>query len=76
MSTISQRGFRRMGSYNWIGGVASGLAYKLGIKTWIIRLLWFVSVWYYGAGFIIYLLLWIFVPEWDKDPEDYNNISG
>ncbi len=46
-----------------IGGVASGLGHYFGIdKAWI-RLLFLVIVSAGGAGFFIYLILWIAMPE-------------
>ncbi|MBT4849760.1 PspC domain-containing protein [Candidatus Parcubacteria bacterium] len=73
---LKSRSFRKIEDDHWIGGVAAGLAYKLGVKTWIIRLLWAAALCYYGVGLGIYILLWIFVPSWDQDPEDYQEISG
>lgn len=55
----------------WLGGVCSGFAYALGVPTWTIRLvatLLFLSV---GVGLLPYLLLWIFMPRWHIDPQDY-----
>ncbi len=41
-----------------IGGVCSGIAAYFGIDPVIVRVLFIVS----GIGFLLYLLLWIFVP--------------
>lgn len=55
----------------WLGGVCSGFAYALGIPTWLTRLamaLLFLSI---GFGVVMYVLLWIFMPQWHVDPTDY-----
>jgi phage shock protein PspC (stress-responsive transcriptional regulator) len=52
----------------WIGGVCSGIAYILGTNTWIIRLIFFA---FSSVLITPYILLWIFVPEYDIDPPDY-----
>ncbi len=53
---------RRSQSDRWIGGVCGGIARLTGIDSWIVRLLFALSVLFGGLGFIPYLLLWIFVP--------------
>ena len=46
-----------------LGGVCGGLGEYLGIGPTFIRLFFFVMVFGGGAGFWIYVLLWILVPE-------------
>ena len=60
----------------WIGGVCAGLAYWLGIPTWIVRLLWVFEFFIFGVGFFAYILLWIFMPNWEETPGDYEDVSG
>ncbi|MBM3403928.1 MAG: PspC domain-containing protein [Bacteroidetes bacterium] len=45
-----------------LGGVASGIAAYFGIDPVIIRLI-FVICMFFGFGFLLYLILWIVVPE-------------
>jgi len=45
-----------------IGGVCSGLGAYLGIDTVITRIL-FVLFLIFGIGFLVYIILWIVVPE-------------
>jgi phage shock protein PspC (stress-responsive transcriptional regulator) len=71
-----RRVFRLVKENNWIGGVCGGLAYWLGIPVWIVRMIWTASVVYFGVGFLLYVILWIFVPNWDEDPKDYDEITG
>src|SRR5690606_10100774 len=48
----------------YIGGVSSGLGHYLGIAPVWLRLLWiFLIILYSGAFILIYIALWIFVPE-------------
>lgn len=41
-----------------LGGVCSGIAAYLGVDPVIVRILFIIS----GVGFLLYLILWIFVP--------------
>jgi len=45
-----------------IGGVAGGLANYLGIDPILSRLIW-VALLFTGAGFLIYIVAWIVIPE-------------
>jgi phage shock protein PspC (stress-responsive transcriptional regulator) len=55
--------FRRSRSDRWIGGVCGGIARSTGIEAWVWRLLFTVLFICAGAGFLVYVLLWIFVPS-------------
>ena len=44
-------------------GVCGGIAQATGVESWIWRLLFAVLLVFGGTGLVIYLLLWIFVPE-------------
>jgi phage shock protein PspC (stress-responsive transcriptional regulator) len=46
-----------------IGGVAGGLAEYFEIDPIIVRVLFVVSLFFHGAGFIAYIILWITLPE-------------
>ena len=59
-----------------IGGVCSGVAYRLGAPTWLVRMGWFVATFCYGFGLGLYLLLWIFLPQTKKLPADYAARTG
>lgn len=50
--------------HSYIGGVSSGLGHYLGIGAIWVRLLWILlTVLSSGAFILIYIALWIFVPE-------------
>ncbi|MBS0301109.1 MAG: PspC domain-containing protein [Proteobacteria bacterium] len=53
---------RRSTGDRWIGGVCGGLARATGLESWVWRLIFAVLILFGGAGIVIYLLLWIFVP--------------
>ena len=55
--------FRRSRSDRWIGGVCGGLAVVTGVESWIWRLIMAVLALFGGTGVLLYLLLWIFVPN-------------
>ena len=54
---------RRSASDRWIGGVCGGIAPTLGLESWVARLLIAALTLFGGIGVIVYLLLWIFVPQ-------------
>lgn len=53
---------RRSRADRWIGGVCGGLAQATGAESWVWRLLFALLFFLGGAGLVIYVLLWIFVP--------------
>jgi phage shock protein C len=55
--------FRRSEADKWIGGVCGGIGRFTGIESWAWRLLFTVLLLFGGAGAVVYLLLWIFVPS-------------
>ena len=55
--------FRRSEADKWIGGVCGGLGRSTGIESWVWRLLFTVLLLFGGAGALVYVLLWIFVPS-------------
>lgn len=56
---------RRSRSNRWLGGVCGGLAQISGLAPWVWRLIFALLVLCAGTGALVYLLLWIFVPEED-----------
>jgi len=55
--------FRRSRSDRWIGGVCGGLARLTGVEAWVWRLLFTALFICAGAGLLVYVLIWIFVPS-------------
>ena len=59
-----------------LGGISSGLACFFGIDALWIRLLWILLTWFSGGAIILlYLILWVIVPEaWT--PEERLQMQG
>ncbi|MBG7629335.1 MAG: PspC domain-containing protein [Bacteroidetes bacterium] len=47
----------------FLGGVCSGMAHYVGIDVIWMRLLWLILFFFFGTGILIYILLWILVPQ-------------
>lgn len=63
----------RFPNAGWFGGVCAGIAYRLKIQAWIVRLVWCLLFLLYGLSFWAYSLGWIFIPKADT-PDDYKEI--
>jgi phage shock protein PspC (stress-responsive transcriptional regulator) len=58
------KALRRSRADRWLGGVCGGLAGTYGIESWVWRLIFTVfTLITSGFGALVYLLMWIFVPE-------------
>ncbi len=60
----------RSGKDKILGGVCGGIAEYLHVDPVIIRLIWAVSILFYGTGFALYIIAWIIIPrnpnhKWD-----------
>lgn len=54
---------RRTVADRWVGGVCGGLAAATGLQVWVWRFLFVLLALWGGAGLLVYVLLWIFVPS-------------
>jgi len=54
---------RRSRDDRWLGGVCGGIARVTGSPAWVWRLLFAFLFICAGTGALLYILLWIFVPE-------------
>jgi phage shock protein C len=58
------KALRRSRGDRWLAGVCGGLAGAFGLEAWVWRLLFVVlTILTSGFGALLYLLMWIFVPE-------------
>jgi phage shock protein C len=57
------RNFFRSRDDRWLGGVCGGLGELTTVPSWFWRLLFCLLFFVAGAGLLIYVLMWIFVPE-------------
>ena len=55
--------FRRSRTDRLFGGVCGGIARSTGMEAWVWRLLFAALFICAGAGLLLYILLWIFVPS-------------
>jgi phage shock protein C len=46
-----------------IGGVCGGLGDSTDLPSWAWRVIFCLTLLYFGVGLLIYILLWIFLPE-------------
>ena len=70
------RKFKRTNEHAGLAGVCSGLAYALGLQTWIVRMVTVLLLLYIPFVGIIYFIVGLCTPEWKTDPEDYVAICG
>ena len=67
-STSSKKLFRDADD-KFLGGVCSGLAHYFGMDVIWMRLLWLVLFFFFGTGILIYILLWILIPQAETTAE-------
>jgi phage shock protein C len=53
-------------SDGWVSGVFEGLGKSFSIEPNILRLLWLISVLFFGTGILIYLILTFALPREDE----------
>jgi phage shock protein PspC (stress-responsive transcriptional regulator) len=59
----------------WLGGVCSGLGYYFNVETLWIRLFFLILFFGFGSGLLLYLILWVLVPE-AKTTQDKMEMKG
>ena len=59
--------FKRSRKDKWLGGICGALGAITPLPSWVWRLIFTLAVILYGTGLLIYILLWIFVPQ---EPEE------
>jgi phage shock protein PspC (stress-responsive transcriptional regulator) len=47
----------------WLSGVCGGIGPVTGVPSWVWRLLFTFLALFAGTGVLVYILMWIFVPE-------------
>lgn len=70
-----QRKLYRNMQNGWLGGVASGIASYLGISATLVRIGFILLTFAWGASIIVYLLLWLLLPD-AKSPSDILRMQG
>lgn len=51
-----------------IGGVCAGLAEYFDLDPTIVRVVWLLAIFFAGTGLLIYLILWIVLPQAPLSP--------
>ncbi len=59
----NEKRLTRSNSQKMIAGVCGGIAEYLGWDVTIVRLLWIVLTLAGGSGILIYLILWLVMPQ-------------
>jgi phage shock protein C len=54
---------RRSRDDRWLGGICGGIAKQTGMESWIWRLVFAVLCFLWGTGALLYILLWVFMPD-------------
>jgi phage shock protein PspC (stress-responsive transcriptional regulator) len=54
---------RRSRTDRWLSGVCGGLAKASNVESWVWRLVFTLFTLTFGFGVVVYVLLWLFVPE-------------
>jgi phage shock protein C len=60
----------------WLGGVCGGLGEHTPLPSWVWRLVFLILLFCYGTGVLVYVLLWICLPEPRKEEEKPPTPSG
>jgi phage shock protein PspC (stress-responsive transcriptional regulator) len=66
-STLSR--LHRSLADRWFGGVCGGLGELTRIPAWSWRILFVLTAFLHGLGVLMYILLWIFVPDQTTVPK-------
>jgi phage shock protein PspC (stress-responsive transcriptional regulator) len=56
-------GLRRTRNDRMLGGVCGGIARATGLASWLVRLVFALLAICAGTGVLLYVLMWILVPE-------------
>ena len=62
---VQRNGLFRSRTNRMLGGVAGGLAYNLNSDPSLIRIIFLLLTLFWGGGAVLYLILWIALPEED-----------
>jgi phage shock protein C len=67
---------RRSRTDRWLGGVCAGLAQITGLAAWAWRLIFTLLALCAGSGVVVYALLWLFVPEQERQLNSSETPAG
>ena len=61
-AAFARAGLVRTYEGRWLAGVCSGVAARLGIEAWVVRLVLLLLLVLPGSPFLVYAVLWICMP--------------
>lgn len=67
--------FHRAKEHAVLGGICAGFAYQLEMPAWIVRIIICLIIYMVPFILTVYILLCFFVPEYSKDPEDFEKVT-
>lgn len=67
---------RRLPGRGWTGGVCAGIAYKLGVRPYVVRMAFVLSTLTFGLGAALYVPLRLFLPVPKRLPKDFEARIG
>ena len=73
---VPQRPMTRSTRNAVLGGVCAGLAVRLGVREQVVRIIVSLSVLFFGAGLLIYMGAWVWVPRWGEDRNVAQRLVG
>ena len=59
----SEKRMQRSTTGRWFAGVCGGLGEYFGIDPTVIRVVFFILFWFGWGGGIVYLIMWIVLPQ-------------
>lgn len=65
---VQRNGLFRSRNNRMLGGVAAGLAFHLNTDPTLIRIIFLLLTIFWGGGLLLYIILWIALPEEDTVP--------
>jgi phage shock protein C len=74
--TSGLRRLTRSKKDEWLGGVCGGLGEHTPLPSWVWRLVFLLLLCFYGTGVLLYVLLWICLPEPRPAEETSGTSSG
>ncbi len=74
------KAFHRVSEHAEIGGVLGGVAYQMEVPAWIPKIIFIlvsiVLLNVVSAFIFLYVLLWVLVPQYESDPDDYDKVTS
>lgn len=73
---MMKEGITRSRHNRILGGVATGLAEYLSVEPIVVRIFFVASVFFSGIGILLYLIMWMVIPEEKIHNLNYENATN